>query len=78
MTAEWMDPVELGALVVEGIRSNAPYILTHAEFRDEVREMYEMLDRAFPRDQIVPAGRARFEAGRRATAAGLRTLPVKD
>lgn len=78
MTAEWMDPVELGALVVEGIRSNAPYILTHAEFRDEVREMYEMLDRAFPRDQVVPAGRARFEAGRRATAAGLRTLPVKD
>jgi hypothetical protein len=48
-----------------------PYIVTHAEFREEVREMWEMLDRAVPRDQVVPAGRARFEAGRRASAAGL-------
>jgi NAD(P)-dependent dehydrogenase (short-subunit alcohol dehydrogenase family) len=33
MTASWMDPLELGARVIEAIRSNAPYILTHAEFR---------------------------------------------
>ena len=78
MTAEWMDPVELGAMVVDGIRNNAPYILTHQEFRDEVREMYELLERAFPRNQVVPAGRAEFEAGRRATVARLRALPVKD
>ena len=42
LTAEWMDPVELGAMVVEGIRNNAPYILTHVEFRDEVREMHAL------------------------------------
>ena len=78
MTASWMDPVELGALVVEGIRANAPYILTHIEFREEVRELCAMLDAAFPRDQQVPDGRRGFEDQRRAIARQLRTLPVKD
>lgn len=78
MTTSWMDPVELGAYVVEGIRNNAPYILTHSEFRDEVRELYEMLDAAFPRDQQVPAGRRAFEDQRQATVRELRALPVKD
>jgi NAD(P)-dependent dehydrogenase (short-subunit alcohol dehydrogenase family) len=78
MTASWMDPVELGAMVVEGIRNNAPYILTHEEFRDEVREMYAMLDAAFPRNQQVPAGRRAFEDGRRAIIDQRRAMPVKD
>ena len=78
MTASWMDPVELGAYVVEGIRRNAPYILTHSEFRDEVRELYEMLDGAFPGNQEVPAGRRAFEDHRRAMVNQLRALPVKD
>jgi short-subunit dehydrogenase len=78
MTASWMDPVELGARVVEAIRNNAPYILTHAEFRDEVRELYEMLDAAFPRNQPVPAERKAFEDNRRAMVNQLRGLPVKD
>ena len=78
MTASWMDPVELGAFVVEGIRNNAPYILTHVEFRDELRELYQMLDVAFPRDQEVPPGRGRFEESRRAMVSQTRALPVKD
>ena len=78
MTASWMDPVELGGYVVEGIRNNAPYILTHEEFRDEVRELCGMLDAAFPRNQQVPAGRRAFEDNRRAMAQKLRELPVKD
>jgi NAD(P)-dependent dehydrogenase (short-subunit alcohol dehydrogenase family) len=78
MTASWMDPVELGAYVVEGIRNNAPYILTHSEFRDELRELCAMLDAAFPRDQQVPAGRKAFEDRRRAMARDLRGLPVKE
>ena len=78
MTASWMDPVELGALVIEAIRANAPYILTHIEFREEVRELCAMLDAAFPRDQQVPDGRRGFEDQRRAIARQLRTLPVKD
>jgi NAD(P)-dependent dehydrogenase (short-subunit alcohol dehydrogenase family) len=78
MTASWMDPVELGAMVVEGIRKNAPYILTHEEFRDEVRELYQMLDDAFPRNQRIPEGRAGFEKNRRAMVNEIRALPVKD
>lgn len=78
MTASWMDPVELGARVIEGIRNNEPYIVTHAEFRDEVRELYEMLDAAFPRHQDVPAGRQAFEDQRREMIRALRALPVKD
>jgi NAD(P)-dependent dehydrogenase (short-subunit alcohol dehydrogenase family) len=78
MTASWMDPVELGAFVVEGIRNNAPYILTHSEFRDEVRELYGMLDAAFPKGQQVPAGRAAFEDQRRAMVNQTRAAPVKD
>jgi len=78
MTASWMDPVELGARVIEGIRNNEPYIVTHAEFRDEVRELYEMLDAAFPRHQEVPAGRQAFEDQRREMIRELRALPVKD
>ena len=78
MTASWMDPLELGAYVVEGIRNNAPYILTHVEFRDEVRELYEMLDAAFPRQQEVPPERGAFEDHRRGLIRQLRALPVKD
>lgn len=77
MTESWMDPVELGAYVVEGIRNNAPYILTHSEFRDEVRGLCGMLDTAFPRNQQVPAGRQAFEDQRRAKIDQLRALPVK-
>ena len=78
MTASWMDPVELGAMVVEGIRNNAPYILTHIEFREEVRELCAMLDAAFPREQQVPDGRRAFEEQRRAIVRQMRALPVKD
>jgi hypothetical protein len=73
-----MDPLELGAFVVEGIRNNTPYILTHMEFRDEVSELYAMLAAAFPRDQLVPPGRGGFEDHRRAMVNQLRALPVKD
>jgi NAD(P)-dependent dehydrogenase (short-subunit alcohol dehydrogenase family) len=78
MTASWMDPLEVGAQVVEGIRNNAPYILTHSEFREEVRELYQMLDAAFPVSQVVPPGRRAFEDERRAMIGKLRSLPVKD
>jgi NAD(P)-dependent dehydrogenase (short-subunit alcohol dehydrogenase family) len=73
-----MDPMELGAMVVEGIRANAPYMLTHSEFLDEVRELHAALEAAFPRNQQVPPGRKAFEDGRRQMAAQLRSLPVKD
>jgi NAD(P)-dependent dehydrogenase (short-subunit alcohol dehydrogenase family) len=73
-----MDPIELGARVVEGIRANAPYILTHAEFRDEVADIGAALVAAFPRDQQVPPGRKAFEDHRRALVAQLGALPIKS
>jgi hypothetical protein len=81
MTSSWMDPEDLGARVVEGIRDNAPYIphiLTHQEFRDEVRELYAMLDAALPRNQYVPPGRGGFEERRRSIITAIRALPIKD
>jgi NAD(P)-dependent dehydrogenase (short-subunit alcohol dehydrogenase family) len=78
MTASWMDPIELGEYVVEGIRNNAPYILTHAECRDEIGELYRMLDEAFPKDQQVPPERRAFEDHRRELISKLRAIPAKD
>jgi len=78
LLASSMDPVELGAMVVEGIRENAPYIFTHAEFRDEVAELHRALEEAFPRGQNVPPARQAFEDHRRQLTARLRALSVKD
>jgi NAD(P)-dependent dehydrogenase (short-subunit alcohol dehydrogenase family) len=46
LTSSWMDPADVAKAVVEAIRNNASYILTHEEFRDEVRELFQMLDDA--------------------------------
>lgn len=73
-----MDPVELGAMVVEGIRNNSPYIITHADFIDEVREIYQMLDDAMPHDQDVPPARMAFEDFRRSIVREAGKYPVRD
>ena len=78
LTASWLDPAKVADAVAEGIVSNAPYILTHIEFREEVRELGERLVAAFPKHQDVPPERAAFEAERRATLERLRQMPVKD
>ena len=78
MTAPSMDPLELGAMVVDGIRNNAPYILTHVEFRDEVRGLCGMLDAAFRREQQAPPGRAAFEDQGCAMGARIAARPLKD
>ena len=73
-----MDPDELGAMVVEGIRNNSPYIITHAEFRDELRGIYKMLDDAMPHEQEVPPARMAFEDFRRDIVKQAGEYPVKD
>jgi len=73
-----MDPIEVGRAVVRGIRENLPYILTHGEFRDEIRALFDEIVEAFPTDQAVPEARAAFERGRRELCDGLRHLPVID
>lgn len=73
-----MDPIEVGRAVVRGIRDNLPYILSHGEFHDEVRVLFDEILDAFPVDQAVPEARAAFERGRRDLCDGLRHLPVID
>jgi NAD(P)-dependent dehydrogenase (short-subunit alcohol dehydrogenase family) len=73
-----MDPIEVGRAVVRGIRENLPYILSHGEFRDEIRSLFDEIVEAFPTDQAVPAARAAFERGRRELCDSLRDLPVID
>lgn len=73
-----MSPLEVGYAVVRGIRENAPYIFTHAEFHAEFRMLFDELLEALPRDQAIPPDRAEFEAGRRELCDGLRHLPALD
>jgi NAD(P)-dependent dehydrogenase (short-subunit alcohol dehydrogenase family) len=51
-----MDPVETGRLVLEGIRRNDLYILTHPEFEPAVRERVTLLLNSFS-NEPVPEGR---------------------
>jgi len=79
MVSTWKDPVEVGAYVVEGIRNNSPYILTHAMgFQEEVRELNALLEAAFPRNQKPMPELEAFEVQRRAMIQQARALPVKD
>ena len=51
-----MDPVEAGMRVLEGIRRNDLYILTHQEFEQPTRERMEALLASFPASK-APAAR---------------------
>ncbi len=73
-----MDPVELGAMVVEGIRNNSQYIITHADFTEELREIYRVIDDSIPHDQEVPPSRMAFEDFRRDIVKQAGEYPVKD
>ena len=48
----WMDAVEVGERVLNGIRNDEIYILTHPEFRDGVIARHEAIMRAFPDEPI--------------------------
>lgn len=54
--ADAMDPLHAGALVLQGIRRNDLYILTHPEFEPAVRERVKLLLASFSKEP-VPAGR---------------------
>jgi len=59
-----MDPVEVGERVLRGMQRNDAYILTHGEFREELRERFDEILDAFPED-TADAARLAFEEGRR-------------
>ncbi len=55
---------EVGEKVLAGIRKNSMYIFSHPEFRDEMKEMFDMALKAFS-DEEVPKKRLEFEEWRR-------------
>ena len=73
-----MDPLELAATVIAGIRENRPYILPHGEFHDEVKLLHDNIAAGFPVDQDVPPARLAFEEGRRTMTEERRHMPVLD
>jgi NAD(P)-dependent dehydrogenase (short-subunit alcohol dehydrogenase family) len=61
-----MDPCEVGEIAVQGILQNTAYILSHAEFREELAEHFAEILEGFPRGQDIDPGRQMLEAARRA------------
>ena len=59
-----MSPEEVGEKVLAGIRKNSMYIFSHPEFRDELRELFDIALNSLP-DEEVPEQRAAFEQRRR-------------
>jgi NAD(P)-dependent dehydrogenase (short-subunit alcohol dehydrogenase family) len=62
-----MDPADVAETVIEGIRANRLYIFPHAEFRDELRELFDEVLSALPEPAAADPRRLAFEAGRRTT-----------
>jgi NAD(P)-dependent dehydrogenase (short-subunit alcohol dehydrogenase family) len=48
----WMDPMEVGHMVVDAIQRNLAFIFTHNEHRDGVARRFEAILAAFPRDPV--------------------------
>jgi NAD(P)-dependent dehydrogenase (short-subunit alcohol dehydrogenase family) len=59
-----MDPFDVGRAALEGIRRNDLYIFPHAEFRDELRGVFDEILAALPGRAPDPA-RMAMEEGRR-------------
>jgi NADP-dependent 3-hydroxy acid dehydrogenase YdfG len=55
-----MDPLEAGERVLNGIRNNDLFILSHPEFRDGIQERFDSILASFT-DEAVPQGRLRME-----------------
>ena len=48
----WMDPVECGERVLQGIRRNDLYIFTHPEFKEGAADHFQAMLAAFPNEPI--------------------------
>jgi NAD(P)-dependent dehydrogenase (short-subunit alcohol dehydrogenase family) len=56
-----MDPMECGERVLDGVRRNDMYILTHSEYQQGVVDSFHAILRSFPEGQTVPPDRLRAE-----------------
>jgi NAD(P)-dependent dehydrogenase (short-subunit alcohol dehydrogenase family) len=57
-----MDPLEAGRLVLEGVRRNDLYILSHPEFAPMVQQRNELLMASFSREPVPPGRREATDA----------------
>jgi hypothetical protein len=48
----WMDPLECGRRVLDGVRRDDLYILTHREFRVGAQERCDAIVASFPDEEI--------------------------
>jgi NAD(P)-dependent dehydrogenase (short-subunit alcohol dehydrogenase family) len=62
VVAHGMDPMDAGRYVVEGIKQNALFILSHPEFEGAIRERFDAILGSIPCGLQVPAARLRAEA----------------
>lgn len=60
-----MDALEAGNIVLDGIRRNAGYILTHGESREELREIFDDILDSFPEPRELSPANMEFESQRR-------------
>jgi NADP-dependent 3-hydroxy acid dehydrogenase YdfG len=59
-----MDPEEVGEKVLAGIKKNSMYIFSHPEFKEEMKELFDIALNSLP-DEEAPEQRAAFEQWRR-------------
>jgi NAD(P)-dependent dehydrogenase (short-subunit alcohol dehydrogenase family) len=69
-----MDPAEVAARAMDGIKHNEFYILTHLENKEELRGIFDEALAAFPKSQHMDAGRSAFEQQRREKTAAAKSL----
>jgi len=59
-----MDPLEVGEKVLAGIKENRMYIFSHPEFKDELKDWFDIVEESLP-DEEAPQQRLDFENWRR-------------
>jgi hypothetical protein len=64
----WMEPEEAGRRILEAVRDDRLYILSHPELRAAIAERHEAIEAAWPDEPINQA--------RAATIANLLTTPI--
>jgi NAD(P)-dependent dehydrogenase (short-subunit alcohol dehydrogenase family) len=73
-----MDPSEVAARALEGIKRNDFYILTHPENKEELLEIFAEALSAFSQPREIDSGRKAFEDERRQKTAMAKTLMSRD
>ncbi len=48
----WMDPIQVGEMIVDAIRRNLLFVFTHNEFKEGTRQRFEAILAAFPEGEV--------------------------